>query len=393
MSDNGEWLLGEVLNIDTSESRGVLYYYIHFLKMDKKFDDWIIADRVNVITELQLEKLNKSEIQFFQLSALNKQMCQSGQSSVHLSGHQDPYEHFPKTVRGIEFLESSHRIQAWYRSPFPKRYWSLSEYLQVCPRCLSFDAHSEQCPGPAGIVIYRSEDVTVREVSGYECPEYSERLFLIAKLFLEDKRTSPSEETNQLNQVHPFVFYVLSLTNERDHFIGYFSKYRISNKDTPILSCILVLPTAQRRGYGRFLISLSYHLARLEGRVGSAERPLSGSGSAAFQGWWSWRLKSVIEKCCEGDIVTIAELSNMTGMTSDDVLETLKASGALKQWGGTAGDVKLRESGKRAKLTMTMDLLKNFNLSKTSGDRQQIKYEESQLLLTSSSNNTNISKN
>jgi hypothetical protein len=46
-------------------------------------------------------------------------------------------------------------------------------------------------------------------------------------------------------------------------------------------------------------------------------------------------------------------------MTGEDVIETLRTCGALKQWGPPgSGEVKLRESGKRTKIKMTMDMMR-----------------------------------
>jgi hypothetical protein len=44
----------------------------------------------------------------------------------------------------------------------------------------------------------------------------------------------------------------------------------------------MTLPCHQRKGYGRFLIALSYELAKRESRTGTPERPLSDLGQVCF---------------------------------------------------------------------------------------------------------------
>jgi GNAT superfamily N-acetyltransferase len=48
--------------------------------------------------------------------------------------------------------------------------------------------------------------------------------------------------------------------------VGYFSKEKCS-EDGYNLACILTLPCYQKKGYGKFLISFSYELSKLEGKV------------------------------------------------------------------------------------------------------------------------------
>lgn len=65
-----------------------------------------------------------------------------------------------------------------------------------------------------------------------------------------------------------FLFYVLCEVDERgSHIVGYFSKEKHSEEGYN-LACILTLPSHQRKGYGKFLISMSYELSKIEGKVG-----------------------------------------------------------------------------------------------------------------------------
>jgi GNAT superfamily N-acetyltransferase len=72
--------------------------------------------------------------------------------------------------------------------------------------------------------------------------------------------------------------------------VGYFSKEKCS-EDGYNLACILTLPCYQKKGYGKFLISFSYELSKLEGKVcagghwGRGVREGGRGGSANDRMW------------------------------------------------------------------------------------------------------------
>lgn len=88
--------------------------------------------------------------------------------------------------------------------------------------------------------------------------EYCKRLCLLAKMFLDHKTLYYDVET--------FLFYILVEyipSTKRWSLCGYFSKEKMSPGEHN-LSCIMTLPHQQKKGFGHFLIDLSYCLTRIE---------------------------------------------------------------------------------------------------------------------------------
>jgi hypothetical protein len=56
------------------------------------------------------------------------------------------------------------------------------------------------------------------------------------------------------------------------------------------------MPYKQRKGYGKFLITFSYELSKIEGKMGSPERPLSDLGFAGYFTWWSAEIVKVLKE-------------------------------------------------------------------------------------------------
>lgn len=333
--------LGEIVAVKQVD--GEMFCYVHFLGEDTRVDDWIPRTSIRALSAVEVEKRLAalgSAVKFFGLSSFS-----ATSSSIH------PRHHI-KSIRGIQ-LGNSVLLKAWYPSPYPEMISCPNSYIKVCDMCLSYfkttdelARHWNYCAfaHPPGAEIYRHHETSVFEIDGEAHNGYCERLLLLAKLFLEEKRAFAADNS-QYAQVRTFHFYVLCRWNQdsgRAELVGYFSKLKNSNKESHILSCILVLPHEQRKGYGNFLIDLAYELARTEGRVGSAERPLSELGQLSFYPYWMRKIAPVLRrfvgKSDVDDGVSVLEISKQAGITPEDVAETLKHFGMLKEW-GTAGVV------------------------------------------------------
>lgn len=107
--------------------------------------------------------------------------------------------------------------------------------------------------------------------------------------------------------------------------MGYFSKEKISVSKFN-LACILTLPCHQRKGYGKLIISLSYELSKIEEKVGSPEKPISDLGKVSYMSYWTSTLVSLLAARPWGsDAISIDDLSRLTCITTDDIIEALKA--------------------------------------------------------------------
>jgi len=250
-----------------------------------------------------------------------------GFDEVSLKNHEEATK-----VRNVDQIQiGPHIMNTWYFSPFPAEYTKFRK-LFFCEFCLSFFGHkselarhSRRCKWthPPGNEIYRSKDqgieVAMFEVDGSKELVYTQNICYIAKLFLDHKTLW--EDTT------PFLFYVLTEVTDRGcSVVGYFSK----EKSTELhphgnnVACILTLPCHQRKGFGKFLISLSYELSKIEGKTGAPEEPISDLGQQAYNSYWKGVVLDLLaDPDCKA--VTISQISKRTSMTHKHIEMTLKA--------------------------------------------------------------------
>ncbi|MCJ1312175.1 hypothetical protein MMC25_005849 [Agyrium rufum] len=231
----------------------------------------------------------------------------------------------PSKIKCINF--GGYEIETWYAAPYPEEY-SRNRILYICEFCLKYMnsdyvawRHKLKCPAkhPPGDEIYRDGSVSVFEVDGRKNPVYCQNLCLLAKLFLGSKTL--------YYDVEPFLFYIMTEYDELGcHFVGYFSKEKRPSSLNNV-SCILTLPTHQRKGYGNLLIDFSYLLTRVEQKTGSPEKPLSDMGLVSYRNYWRLVLSYLLLDRKEP--IGINDISEETGMTADDIVAALEALRAL----------------------------------------------------------------
>lgn len=340
---DGEWWSAEVLETRETKSKRV-EYFVHFENLDKRLDEWIDLERFD-LSKGELPKHSKIELEMsgdLSERKLTRHQKRKNEitNNVQLINDFDPTtailekEHEELTkVKYIDKIQfGKYEIDTWYFSPYPDEYGKQSK-LFICEYCLKYMKlelthryHMSECVArrPPGKEIYRKGSLSVFEVDGKDHKLYCQCLCLLAKLFLDHKTL--------YFDVVPFVFYVLTEVDKVGcHVVGYFSKEKDSS-DNNNLACILTLPPYQRKGYGKFLISFSYQLTKIEGVCGSPEKPLSDLGKLSYRSFWSWVILNILKEAT--GMLSIKDISKMTSFTQNDIIETLSSLNMVKYWKG-----------------------------------------------------------
>ncbi|KAM3178747.1 hypothetical protein ACTXT7_001937 [Hymenolepis weldensis] len=232
-------------------------------------------------------------------------------------------------IRNIEWIQiGRYKIKPWYFSPYPEELVS-EPCIYICEFCLKYlksdvclKNHLKKClyKYPPGNEIYRRMPHSFIEIDGRKNKTYAQNLCLLAKLFLDHKTLYYDTD--------PFLFYVLcEVDNYGYHIVGYFSKEKESTEDYNV-ACILTLPPYQRKGYGKLLIEFSYALSRIEGKLGSPEKPLSDLGLLSYRSYWSTTIMEILISIKAAEPggepgISLSELIERTCMKKDDVVATL----------------------------------------------------------------------
>nr|XP_002131858.1 histone acetyltransferase KAT5 [Ciona intestinalis] len=373
-----EWHLAEVLS--TRENNGNCMYYVHYVDFNKRLDEWVAKDRVD-LSKIQLPKKEKSshkrsadsrpcspdrevivngithsDCQPAVKKAPNKfprkrkivdgtsdevdsqeseaAPRQTGSMTVHVN------EDKVSRIKNINCIEvGKYRLKPWYFSPYPIE---LTKYsiVYLCEWCLKYvksitclQRHLAKCQlrYPPGNEIYRKSNISFFEIDGRKNKSYAQNLCLLAKCFLDHKTLYYDTD--------PFLFYVMTEYDSKGfHLVGYFSKEKESTEDYNV-ACILTLPPHQRKGFGKLLIEFSYALSRIEGKAGTPEKPLSDLGLLSYRSYWTNTILGIIiglkpEPGQEKPQITINEICEKTCVKKEDVISTLQHLNLINYYKG-----------------------------------------------------------
>ncbi|KAL7742006.1 hypothetical protein ACLKA6_018261 [Drosophila palustris] len=357
MRESNLWQLAEIVSIRKMGDKRK--FYVHYVDWNKRLDEWVAEEDLNLRevqmrsradeTSESLEKLSVSPIKKSKRRKNRKHVKKNEQSSKATANENDPQKgkitnsrqkSNESLVKNVELIElGRYRMKPWYFSPYPEELCQM-DCIYLCEFCLKY-CKSRVCLGrhltkcslkhPPGNEIYRKDTISVFEIDGRKDKAYAQNLCLLSKLFLDHKLID--------FDVDPFLFYVMTEFDCRGfHIVGYFSKEKISDEDYN-LACVLTLPPYQRKGYGKLLIEFSYELSRCEGKTGSPEKPLSDLGLLSYRSYWTQAILEILinpnpTPNGERPTTTINDISELTSISTDDVIYTLKSLNLVNYFKG-----------------------------------------------------------
>mmetsp|Transcript_13304 Transcript_13304/g.30886 ORF Transcript_13304/g.30886 Transcript_13304/m.30886 type:complete len:424 (-) Transcript_13304:124-1395(-) len=332
LEEEDDWREAEVIQIKEQKD-GSTMYYVHWCDFNRRLDSWVKSEDIDWTATKEKIRDAKAKRANFDKFTHEGHDDHEGLDEASLKEHEEVTK--IKNVNKIQM--GKYIVETWYFSPLPREIWKqgddIIDVLYICEFTLNFYKSKSQlerhqrkgCPRhPPGDEIYRRDNVSVFEVDGAKAKVWCQNLCYLAKLFLDHKTL--------YYDVDPFNFYVMTEVDQRGcHVVGYFSKEKESPDDHN-LACIMVLPPHQRKRYGRFLITFSYELSKMEGRVGTPERPLSDLGLLGYRSYWKSELLEVLSKN-RGNL-SIKDISQLTSIKPDDIITTLQSMGLIKYWKG-----------------------------------------------------------
>lgn len=294
--------------------------YVHFIDQDARLDGWTALISLRHIPVARVRPV---------IPVTRRRAMRDQDAWVPLDGDYTPLP--PRTpvtcIRNIERLTiGTQTFRPWYFSPYPVPFRD-EPHLYICEYCWRYfgsqaklDAHLRRSEenAPMGLLIYRVDNLCVYELRGCLQKLQCQNLSLLGKLFIDHKACQ--------FDIDDFDFYVLYVVDDEGmRFVGYFSRDLESETDD-VVSSIVILPHYRRRGYGGFLIDVSYEISRRCERIGGPERPLSDLGRDTFLHFWKARaLEALLAD--SGGTVILKDLIEGTWIQKKDLIQALNELG------------------------------------------------------------------
>ncbi|EAY15307.1 MOZ/SAS family protein [Trichomonas vaginalis G3] len=290
----------------------------------------IIENKAYVHFETQDRRLDK----YFDISQLTALPPPIVVDEERQKKDQEKLEEEKEKIRNIDSVQvGKYVIDAWYYSPYPVD--KSVRKLYICEYCMKYftslkDLRSHYAEiferKPPGREIYRNGDISIFEVKGKKQKMFCQCLSLLGKLFIEHK--------NSYFDVDSFNYYVLCECDDYGaHLAAFYSvESRLVENN---LSCIVVLPPYQKKGYGRLLVSLSYEISFRSGVILGPERPLSDMGRILYLSYWRDVVISTILKSPD-ESTDLNVISAKTWLKKDDIVEAIQSAGLMVRASRTA---------------------------------------------------------
>ncbi|XP_055879532.1 histone acetyltransferase KAT5-like [Biomphalaria glabrata] len=392
---NGDgWHLAEILSI---KDNGKPLYYIHYEDYNKRLDEWVPLERLDLTRLEQPKKDVKTPVKKGETTGNNAVsrvtnggsrpsspereiyengsmqslgLSNSGAMKVHIGtcgapfgnrkrkldedtdsqdaplqprqtgsmvAHHDDIITRMKNINLIEF--GRWRIKPWYFSPYPQELTSLP-ILYICEYCLKYLKSAKCLERHLAKCLYKhppgNEIYRKDKISVFEIDGRKNKQYAQHLCLLA--KLFLDHKTLYFD-TDPFLFYCMCEQDVRGyHLVGFFSKEKESAEDFNV-ACILTLPPYQRKGYGKLLIEFSYELSKVEGKTGSPEKPLSDLGLLSYRSYWSQTILEILlnlkpNESGERPCITINEISELTSIKKDDVISTLQHLNLINYYKG-----------------------------------------------------------